>query len=42
MTNVQEMGLVGVLYGGNSSEREVSLESGAAVYRALINQGVHA
>ena len=33
---------MGVLYGGNSSEREVSLESGAAVYRALINLGAHA
>ena len=35
-------GVIGVLYGGSSSEREVSLESGEAVYRALIRQGFSA
>lgn len=33
---------VGVLYGGRSAEREVSLMSGQAVYDALIEQGVNA
>lgn len=35
-------GKVGVLYGGRSAEREVSLMSGQAVYEALIGQGVNA
>jgi len=30
---------IGVLYGGLSAEREVSLKSGAAVHRALVAQG---
>ncbi|MCX8069111.1 MAG: D-alanine--D-alanine ligase [Thermodesulfovibrionales bacterium] len=30
---------IAVLYGGNSSEREVSLKSGKAVYEALISKG---
>ncbi len=44
MTNVQEpmIGKVGVLLGGNSAEREVSLNSGEAVYQALIAQGIDA
>lgn len=36
------LGKVGVLYGGRSAEREVSLMSGQAVYDALIEQGVNA
>jgi len=36
------LGKVGVLYGGRSAEREVSLMSGQAVYDALIDQGVNA
>jgi D-alanine-D-alanine ligase len=35
-------GKVGVLYGGRSAEREVSLMSGQAVYQALCDQGVNA
>lgn len=44
MTNVQEpmIGKVGVLLGGNSAEREVSLNSGEAVFQALIAQGIDA
>ena len=36
------LGKVGVLYGGRSAEREVSLMSGQGVYDALIEQGVDA
>lgn len=40
---LQELkGVVAVLYGGNSAEREVSLESGAAVFAALRKLGVPA
>lgn len=35
-------GKVAVLYGGSSSEREVSLKSGAAVLAALVGQGIDA
>ena len=35
-------GNVAVVYGGNSNERSVSLDSGAAVLKALQNQGVNA
>jgi D-alanine-D-alanine ligase len=38
----QSMGKVGVLYGGRSAEREVSLMSGQAVYDALMAQGINA
>lgn len=38
----QSLGKVGVLYGGRSAEREVSLMSGRAVYDALIEVGVNA
>ncbi|RJG03696.1 D-alanine--D-alanine ligase [Noviherbaspirillum sedimenti] len=38
----REFGKVGVLYGGRSAEREVSLMSGAGVLQALRNQGVDA
>ena len=37
-----EFGKVAVIYGGNSNERSVSLDSGAAVLQALQNQGVDA
>jgi D-alanine-D-alanine ligase len=36
------MGKVGVLYGGRSAEREVSLMSGAGVHEALLSVGVDA
>ncbi|MDO5090042.1 MAG: D-alanine--D-alanine ligase [Cardiobacteriaceae bacterium] len=39
---IQDFGKVAVLYGGDSAEREVSLQSGAAVYQALKNGGVDA
>jgi len=35
-------GRVGVLFGGKSSEREISLRSGTAVLRALLDSGVDA
>ena len=34
----QRFGRVGLLYGGTSSEREVSLMSGQAVHQALLNE----
>ncbi len=37
-----EFGKVGVLYGGRSAEREVSLMSGAGVLQALRNKGIEA
>lgn len=37
---MSKFGRVGLLYGGTSSEREVSLMSGAAVHQALQNLGV--
>ena len=40
--NVKELGRVAVLMGGTSAERSVSLNSGEAVYRALLSQGVDA
>ena len=33
---------IGVLFGGLSAEREVSLKSGAAVHQALVAQGYNA
>ena len=36
------LGRVGILYGGNSSEREISLMSGEAVYKALKNVDLEA
>ena len=35
-------GKVAVMFGGTSAEREVSLKSGAAVLKALQNQGIDA
>lgn len=37
-----ELGRVGVLYGGNSAEREVSIMSGTGVHEALLAMGVDA
>ena len=39
---VIDFGKVAVLFGGNSAEREVSLNSGNAVLNALVEQGVNA
>ncbi|CAH9019315.1 D-alanine--D-alanine ligase [Candidatus Nitrosacidococcus sp. I8] len=39
-TERQDWGKVAVLMGGNSSERNISLESGRAVLQALIDEGV--
>ncbi|HCY62402.1 MAG TPA: D-alanine--D-alanine ligase [Oxalobacteraceae bacterium] len=39
---IKEFGKVGVLYGGRSAEREVSLMSGAGVLQALRSKGVDA
>ena len=39
---MKAFGKVGVLLGGRSAEREVSLKSGAAVLAALLRQGVDA
>jgi D-alanine-D-alanine ligase len=40
--NPQQFGRVAVIYGGTSTEREVSLKSGAAVLAALLRRGVEA
>jgi D-alanine-D-alanine ligase len=37
---IEKFGRVGLLYGGTSSEREVSLMSGTAIHQALQNLGV--
>lgn len=41
-SKVTHFGKVGVLYGGHSSEREISLLTGAAIVQALQNSGVDA
>ena len=41
-SKVTYFGKVGVLYGGHSSEREISLLTGAAIVQALQNKGVDA
>ncbi|MGZ5001144.1 MAG: D-alanine--D-alanine ligase, partial [Methylomonas sp.] len=38
----EEFGKVAVLMGGTAAEREISLNSGNAVYQALKNQGIDA
>ena len=38
---IQQLGRVGVLFGGTSAERDVSLKSGAAVCAALSSVGVN-
>ena len=40
--SIKQSGRVAVLMGGTSAEREISLMSGNAVYKALINEGVDA
>ena len=40
-SQMTKFGKVGVLFGGNSSEREISLLTGAAILQALQNQGVN-
>ncbi len=40
--NAADFGRVAVMYGGNSCEREVSLNSGAAVLAALQSRGIDA
>jgi D-alanine-D-alanine ligase len=40
--NAAEFGKVAVLMGGSAAEREISLNSGNAVYQALIAQGINA
>lgn len=42
VTNAAEFGRVAVMLGGHSSEREVSLDSGAAVLKALQAKGIDA
>ena len=42
VTNASEFGRVAVMLGGHSSEREVSLDSGAAVLKALQAKGIDA
>ena len=42
VTNAAEFGRVAVMLGGHSSEREVSLDTGAAVLAALQSRGVDA
>ena len=42
LPDVGNLGKVGVLYGGRSAEREVSLMSGQAVHQALLDEGVNA
>jgi D-alanine-D-alanine ligase len=42
VTDASEFGRVAVMLGGHSSEREVSLDSGAAVLKALQSKGVDA
>lgn len=42
ITDASDFGRVAVLYGGSSTEREISLKSGAAVLAALQSRGVRA
>jgi len=42
MSLKEDFGKVGVLYGGKSAEREVSIMSGTGVHAALCSQGVNA
>ena len=39
-SQMTKFGKVGVIFGGNSSEREISLLTGAAIVQALQNQGI--
>ena len=42
VSSANEFGRVAVMFGGDSSEREVSLDTGAAVLSALQSKGVDA
>ena len=42
MLDVAKFGKVAVLFGGNSAERQVSLDSGHAVLESLLRSGVDA
>ena len=42
VSQASEFGRVAVMFGGHSSEREVSLNTGAAVLKALQSKGVDA
>ena len=42
VTDATEFGRVAVIFGGHSSEREVSLDTGEAVLKALLSKGVDA
>ena len=42
ISNAGDFGRVAVMYGGHSSEREVSLDTGSAVLEALRGRGVDA
>ena len=42
ITHAADFGKVAVLMGGSAAEREISLNSGQAVYQALKNQGIDA
>ena len=42
VSNATDFGRVAVMFGGHSSEREVSLNTGAAVLKALLSKGVDA
>jgi D-alanine-D-alanine ligase len=42
VSNAADFGRVAVMFGGHSSEREVSLATGAAVLKALLSKGVDA
>ena len=39
---MQNINKIGVLYGGSSSEREISIQSGEGVYRAILDLGYNA
>lgn len=41
-SNIEDYGKVAVLMGGNSAEREISIETGKAVYDALLRKGIDA
>ena len=40
--DIQALGRVGVLFGGRSGERQISLMSGSGVLEALLKKGVDA
>ena len=42
ISNPTLFGKVAVLFGGTSSERDVSLETGRAVHKALVDRGIDA